>query len=316
MIRFPDTPRRLGLGVGLDLPWGAPIGFEYAAGQGDRVTDKVARFLDRHASTFTYGFVSWQPRDRSVVDLVDYAPAFDDLFSRTPAWSVRALHHTALNLGATEPYERGRLLDFTNALVQRYRLRWVNEDLGLWSIRGRPLPYPLPPYLTEAGLAACIRNTAEVQRGLDVPLLVEFPGFSEGVSFTIGELDAYDFFRHVVEETDSACTLDTGHLLSWQWQRGRRGDELFEELERLPLEHCFEIHLSGCDIIDDRFMDYHHGVIHDAQLQMLDHLLARCPNARAVTYEDPKFDAHGRLIAKSVPNFERLQVMVQSWASA
>lgn len=312
-IRFPDIAAPMGLGVGLDLPWGAPIGFERDEATGERVTRRVIRYLERYADTFNYGFISWQPRSRSRPALSEYQPAFDEFFKHVPSWKARGLHHTALNLGALEPYDRGPLIEFTNTLIERYGFAWVNEDLGLWSLHGRPLPYPLPPYLTKAGLAAAIANTREVQTALSAPLVLEFPGFSDGVSFVIGTDHAYDFFRHLAEATQSPVTLDTGHLLSYQWLTGKRGDALFEELERLPLAHCFEIHLSGCAIKDDRFMDYHHGLLMDEQLTILQRLIPRCPNLRAVTYEDPKFDREGTPTKRSLPNFERLVAVTDAW---
>jgi uncharacterized protein (UPF0276 family) len=278
------------------------------------VTARVVRFLSAHAGTFRYLFVSFQSKGRNRLDPQDYFGVYDDLFARIPTFSARALHQTSFNLGALERYDRSGIIAFTNALIERYKIAWVNEDLGLWSIHGRPLPYPLPPYLTDDGLRASIRNTAEVQRALFAPLLVEFPGFSEGTSFFIGTHHAYDFFRHVVEETGSPCTLDVGHLLSYQWLLGKRGEALYGELDRLPLEHCFEIHLSGCQIVGDRFMDYHHGVLLDEQIELLGRLVPRCPNLAGITYEDPKFDAEGTLIPKSIPNFERLRDRALRWA--
>ena len=314
-VRFPNVQRRLGLGVGLDLPWGAPIGFERDEEAGDRIAPRVVRYLNRHHEDFSYLFVSWQPRSRNRLALEDYIDVWDDLFAQVPAWPVRALHQTAMNLGALEPYDTGEVVAFTNALIARYDLAWVNEDLGLWSLHGRPLPYPLPPYLTDEGLAAAIRNTEKVQEALTVPLLVEFPGFSDGTSFCIGNLHAYDFFRQLAEATASPVTLDTGHLMSYQWLCGKRGEDLFTELDRLPLDHCFEIHLSGCAIKDERFMDYHHGILMDEQLELLERLLVRCPNLRAVTYEDPKFSRQGVMTKGAVKNVERLKGIVGAWAS-
>ena len=209
-----------------------------------------------------------------------------------------------------EDYDRGALLELSNALISRYGFQWVNEDLGLWSLNGRPLPYPMPPFLTDAGLAASISSTREVQEGLDVPLLVEFPGFSEGNSLLIGHWHAYDYFRCVAEETQSPVTLDLGHLLSYQWMQGKRGEDLYSELERLPLEHCFEIHLSGCAILSGRFLDVHHGILLDEQIELLKRIAPLCPNLRAITYEDPKFHDSGALIPKSIRNFQRLEEIV------
>lgn len=283
-------------GVGLDLQWGG--GFV-----GDRASDDVIAFLLAQAEHFHHLFVSWQPRGRQRLDARDYFPAFDDLFERLgPHYPVRALHHTALNLGAIEPYERGALLDLTCALVERYRFAWVNEDVGLWSVHGKPLPYPLPPYLTTAGLQAAIRNARAVQAALPVPLLVEFPGFSWGMSPVIGRMHAYDFCRVLAEEADVAVTLDTGHLLSYQWLRGRRGEDLLSELERLPLARCFEIHLSGCEVEGEAFHDRHHGILLPEQLELLRRLTERCPRARACTYEDPAIVSGGRVTAASEPS--------------
>lgn len=313
-MRLPAVPPGVRLGVGLDLPWGAPVGFNYDAVRGEVVADCVVKFLNAYARRFARVFVSWQPRGRNVLDAGEYFAAYDDLFARIPRFSARALHQTAFNLGALERYDRGAIVDLTNALAERYGLAWVNEDLGLWSIRGRRLPYPLPPYLTAAGMRAAVRATDEVQRALVVPLLVEFPGFSDGTSFCVGALHAYDVFRAVVEDTGSPATLDVGHLLSYQWHRGLRGQELYSELERLPLAHCFEVHLSGCAVEEGRFFDMHHGVLLAEQLELLARLVPRCPNLRAITYEDPRFDAEGALLPGTVAGFERLAALVEGWA--
>ena len=205
-IRFPDISDRLGLGVGLDLHWGDAIGFQQDPRGRDIIAPGVVQFLQAHRARFAYLFVSWQPRSRNHLDASEYFGAYDDLFQRVPPWSVRALHHTALNLGAMEPYDRTALLALSNALIQRYGFSWVNEDLGLWSLNGKPLPYPLPPFLTDAGLAASIANTRQVQEGLDVPLLVEFPGFSEGASILVGHWHAYDYFRCLAEKKNNELT--------------------------------------------------------------------------------------------------------------
>jgi uncharacterized protein (UPF0276 family) len=243
----------------------------------------------------------------------DYAAAWDDLFAALPVDVPRALHHTALNVGALGPYERGELLDFTRRLCERYHLRWVNEDVGLWSLAGRPVPYPLPPLLTRAGLEATIENVRECQASLPVPLVLEFPGFAHGVSVVVGELHAYDFFRELAEQTEAPVTLDVGHLLSWQWWRGRRGIELYDEIERLPLSHCFEMHLSGCEIVGDRFFDAHHGHLLEEQFQLLAGLLPLCDNVRAVTFEDPRFDEQGTMLPTSHASWKRLVEMLQPW---
>src|SRR5262249_53211367 len=143
-VRFPESPRACGFGVGLDLPWGRDPGMVYDQARGERVSDSVVRFLERHSAAFGHLFVSWQPKGRGKLDAADYFPAYDDLFGKVgDRFPIRALHHTALNLGAIEPYDRDEIITLTNDLIARYRFAWVNEDLGLWSLHGKPLPYPL-----------------------------------------------------------------------------------------------------------------------------------------------------------------------------
>lgn len=312
---FPKVTERLGLGVGMDLPWGDDIGFERHPA-GDRIRSKVGHFLQRHARDFSYLTVAYQPRNRETLESSDYHAAFDTLMAAGRDIPHRAFHHTLLNTGAMEAYDRHQIIKFTNELIERYGFLWVVEDIGLWSLQGKSLPYPLPPVLTPEGLDATVENVAQIQASLAVPLCLEFPGFTEGATIFIEEVEAYDFFAAVAERTASPVTLDVGHLLSYQWLKGRVGERRFEGLERLPVQRAFEIHLSGCGISNGKFRDLHHGVLLDEQLDLLQHLLTRCPNLKAITYEDPRYDDAGVLIPKSVANYERLKVMVEQWKAA
>lgn len=311
MTRFPIIPHP-GLGVGLDLPWGSKFGMIRDPVRGDGPSERVRAFLKKQPE-MTHFFASWQPRNRNRLDPTDYFNALDTLFDLIPSDCIRALHQTTFNLGGAGTYDRGVVVDFTNQLIERYNLAWVNEDLGIWSLGGKQLPYPIPPYPTDAGLDTAIANTRFVQSRLAAPLLVEFPGFSNNTTLFDGPWHAYDFFREVIAQSDSPATLDTGHLLSYQWLLGKRGEALFEDLDRLPLTACFEIHLSGCQIVGERFIDAHHGILLDEQIEMLQRLLERCPNVRAITYEDPRFDEKGSLIPKAQPGFDRLKDCVGKW---
>jgi uncharacterized protein (UPF0276 family) len=302
-----------GLGFGLDLRWGDPSGFEVDASGCDRLGPALRAFLARGAAGFDHAFFSWQPRDRGRLRLHDYAPAWDGLAAALPTGLPVGLHHTALNLAALAPAPRAPLLDFTNALCERYGLAWINEDVGFWSVGGRPTPYPLPPRLDALGLAACARNVRECQRGLARPLVLEFPGFDASVPFVDGNIDAYDFFRALAEETAAPVALDVAHLLSWRWWRGHRDEALYEGLERLPLANAFEIHMSGCEIVGGRFVDAHHGRLRDEQLELCTRLLPLCPNLRAVTFEDPRVGADGELDGGSRASLARLDAATQAW---
>lgn len=302
---------KLGLGLGLDLAWGERIGFDKA--DGGRPTDRVAAYLHRHAADYDYMFVAFQPIDYGPLDPVRYHRAYDAVFDLFGADRPRAFHQTMLNTGTPEGYEKKAVADFTNALVERYGFRWIIEDLGIWSLAGRSLPYPMPPVLTAEGLRRSVATVEEWVGLLAAPLSVEFPGFTEGGSFLVGTLDAFEFFATVIRETGALATIDIGHVLAYQWLRGRTGDRMFDGLDALPLEQCHEVHLSGCQIVDGRFRDLHHGVLLDEQLTLLRYLLPMLPRLTGITYEDPKFGADGELVPKSRPNAERLFALARDW---
>ena len=312
------SKERLGFGVVMDLPWGGGhlgrrgVGFMETPDGGD-LTPRVHAFLRRHGGDFGYAYFSFQPRSRAVARAADYVAAYDRFYAALPAGLGRAFHQTEFNMGTPERYERGPVAEFTNELHARYGFAWVVEDLGIWSLRGYPLPYPLPPPLTEPGLEIATRNAAEAGRLLVPPLHVEFPGFTEGGSFVLGSLDAFDYFTRLVEDAGVWVTLDVGHVLSYQWLRGRTGASMFDEIDALPLGRCRELHLSGCQIVNGKFRDLHHGVLLDEQLELTEYLLPRCPNLLGVTYEDPMYRDDGQLVDKSRRNYDRLKALVGAW---
>lgn len=314
-----SNPRaRLGLGVGIDMPWSMDgQGFRFAPSNGDTLSGDLRCFFDRYRTVFDYAFVAFQPKARNVLRAADYFEAYDSFFASAEGHipRTRAFHQTILNLGSLEPYDPEPIIEFTNELIARYHFSWVLEDLGIWSIRGKPLPYPLPPFLTAEGLRASIRNVDRYQRGLVAPLYVEFPGFTEGISFTIGRMDAFDYFAQLAAETGCRVTIDIGHIMSYQWLQGRTQRIHYDEFQRLPLNQCFELHLSGCQVIAGKFRDLHNGVLLDEQIDVLEYLLPHCPNLKGVTYEDPKFTRDGELVARSRLNFERLAKIVNLWKS-
>jgi uncharacterized protein (UPF0276 family) len=312
MTEVADTRRR-GLGVGMDLQWGAPVGFEYATAA---PSTKVAKFIERHVSDYAYLFFSFQPRGLERLEARAYADSYERLRELLPAAMPMALHHTVLNMGSARSYDRSAIFDFTNELCEIFDLQWIVEDIGIWSLGGLPMPYPLPPYLTPDALDQVVRNAREVRGALSRPLHVEFPGFTDSYCLVIGSLDAYDYFAELADRADIYVTLDVGHLLSWRWLRGFRGADLFGDLDRLPLERCRELHLSGAAVHRGRFIDLHHGILLEEQLELCRILLQRCPGLTAVTYEDPRFTSDGSLVPKAVPNYERLRKMVRAWATS
>lgn len=299
------TPR---LGVGLDMPWGHEIGWSV---NDDGPSDRVHCFLNRYGGAFDYFVFSFQPRGSSAYDASAYLPAYERLIACLPSEMPIALHQTTFNMGALDPYPRHAAAAFTNDLHAALGFAWTVEDLGIWSVGGVPMPYPLPPVLDESSLTTVTASIRDLQAQLDLPLHVEFPGFHDKYAVVYGEMHAYDFFRLAVVESGVDATLDVAHLLTYQWMLGARASaDLYADLERLPLDSVTELHLSGCSVVHDRILDLHHGILLEQQLELTARLLQICPRLSYVTYEDPRFDAAGTIIRKSEPGLQALRELV------
>ena len=306
------------IGLGMDLSWQSQEGFIWED-ESFKPSPTLKKFLIGNEKQFDHFFFSLQPMSFDLLDspqiLSEYFKAYDSLLETIPHLrDSLSLHHTFLNLATDEDdYPREKIVEFTNKIIKRYNIKWVNEDLGLWMIKGKTLPYPLPPVLNEYCQKKCMENIAFYQKNLDAKLYVEFPGFSEGHSFTLGHMDGFEFYQDIIKQTQADAVFDTGHILSYQWLRGNGQDYLKNLDTLLPFDHCKEIHLSGCSIVGDEFFDFHHGIIRNEQLELLNYLLPKCKNLEIVTYEDPKFTGEGNLIPKSLPNYFNLIKTLKKW---
>lgn len=300
--------KSVGLGVGLDTPWGSTRGFQESVGPA------LQHFLEKNGENFETFFFSFQKRHYGILKTQDYSFAFEDIYRQASQFAGTVnLHHTMLNLGSMLHYNREAVLKVTNELAEKIPFGWINEDVGIWFLEGKSVPYPLPPILTKESLNTCVQTVSHVMRELQTPLSIEVPGITDGASFQVGDMDLFEYFSELADRTQSLVTLDTGHLLGWEWSQERFGDEMYRHLENFPFHQVVEIHMAGSESKNGSFIDRHHGLLLAEQFELLEFLAPRCANLKVVTYEDPKFDLQGNLIPAAKPSFEKLKSTVQKW---
>lgn len=310
-FRTPNHYGKMGLGLGIDIKWGDKTGFN--ENQDSYLSNDLKNFIKKYKKYFNYAFISFQPKNKNKLSSLEYVNAYKEFFNLFDNIKYRSMHHTMLNLGTIENYYKNKIIDFTNELIESLNLQWINEDVGIWSIKGKSIPYPLPPIFTHEGLKLSIKNINEYQRNLIAPLVIEFPGFTDGMSFFIGAMDPFEYFKNLALETASPVTLDIGHILGCLCITGKDINDFHNEVLKLPLENCIEIHLSGSAIVKGKFLDLHHGILLDEQFKLLDLLINKCQNLKVITYEDPKFLEDGSLIFKSIDSFNKIKTRVMKW---
>lgn len=144
------------------------------------------------------------------------------------------------------------------------------------------LGYFIPPPLNEASLALAITRVREVQAAVPAPVAVEPPP----MAFVVGAMPLLTFFGRLARETGCALLLDMGHLVSWEMASGQR---VLDAIDDLPVESVIELHVAGGRLRPASdgpvYVDMHETPVLPETWAMLDALLPRLPNVKALCYE-------------------------------
>lgn len=258
------------------------------------------RLLDAHPGLFD--FVEYSaPFDLG--EARAQAPLFEELWSRRE--EVPAVYHPVhLNLFGPHLEPSEHLARMSEHAVQ-VGSPWVGNDVGWWHVGGEPFPgyLYLPPTLDEAGLADAVTHALHVQEAIDLPLLLENPATPAS-----GPMHVLDFMARLQERTRLGVILDLGHLFAHQLAAGLRIDA---GLDSFPLDAVIEIHLAGGLVSHAGgrpfYVDDHTQPVREELFGLLEQILPRCPNLRAVTFE-----GDGHPPAMALASLRRLRALVPS----
>jgi uncharacterized protein (UPF0276 family) len=203
------------------------------------------------------------------------------------AWVARGLpttyHYLDVNLDEPEDFD-DEWLDDVRAIAAAIRPAWLCGDAGLWHLGRRERGHMLlqPPVLTVDGAAALADGVVRLREAVGHEVLPENP---PGQVY-LGDLHLLDFFARVVERADTGMLLDCAHLAMFQRLRGHAPTT---GLDGFPLERVVELHVAGgTERVTDGFAwvedDHTPGVLADTWT-ILEHVIPRAPNLRAVVFE-------------------------------
>lgn len=196
-------------------------------------------------------------------------------------------HGVGLSTGsATSPERRACWLDGIMRTHEAFRFGWYTEHLGATSWGGEELALPLGVPMTDARAATISARLAELQR------IVPAVGLENTVAyFTFGSpLDEPAFLARALAAPRRHLLLDLHNLYTMSLDHGFDADDY---LARLDLGAVIELHVSGGADSDPAWLpggetlrlDSHDDAVPDAVFELLERVLPRCPNVRAVTLE-------------------------------
>jgi len=219
----------------------------------------------------------------------DYHGLFRDLQVRSKKPFVA--HGLAFSIRTSLESDAARVR--TDAWLERlkddhatFHFQWLTEHLGWTHIDGLEATLPLPlPFTNEA-----VRTVGARMRLLKS--VVSEVGFENGADyFTLGNPAVWpDFINRLCAESACGLLLDLHNLYT---QCLNLDQDAEATLDRLDLDHVFEIHLSGGsesppDWLPSRRvmrLDSHDGPVPEPVWRLLERGLPRCRNLRGLVVE-------------------------------
>ena len=223
---------------------------------------------------------------RAEPGLIDHLAMADPPAPGDPWWPRIRDRYTLLlhdYLGQlSEPLDE-RAIARARALADLYRSPWVAEHFQCLHTEDGTynLNYVFPPLYTEEFLARFVRNATALQARLDQPLVMEnIPGFFD---VRASQMPEPEWLRRFFAATGLGFLLDLPHVWLEAHYHGRDPREFLLEF---PLDRVVELHVAG--VADDRDLGgpwIAPAEPSDELLEFAAYAAARCPNARAVTFD-------------------------------
>jgi uncharacterized protein len=169
------------------------------------------------------------------------------------------------------------------SLAELYRTPWVAEHFQCLHTEDGTynLNYVFPPLYTEEFLNRFATNAAALQARLDQPLVMEnIPGFFDVAASRIPEPV---WLRRFFDRTGLGFLLDLPHV----WLEAHyHGVDPKVFLAEFPLDRVVELHVAGVTEDPDLAGPWIAPTApSDEMLDLMTHAVARCPNAKAVTFD-------------------------------
>jgi uncharacterized protein (UPF0276 family) len=223
------------------------------------------------------------------------------------AWAALGLpttyHFLDLNLEEPEDLDAAWLRDAT-ALARSVGAAWMCGDAGLWHVgpRDRGHGTLMPPILEPGSADDVAQGVVALREASGLEVLPENPP----AHAYVGRMHLLDFFARVADRGDAGLLLDAAHVAVYQHVSGH---EPLDGLDGFPCERIVEMHVAGGRLFEHggaSFVDDDHGAqVLEATWTILEHVLPRAKNLRAVVVE-----AERNTLADVVPLFERVRDMV------
>lgn len=234
----------------------------------------------------------------------DLDRGLDDQVRRWAAQGLPCTYHF-LDVNIEERIDLDdRWLVRTAALAREIGATWLCGDAGRWhfSSRERGHQMLMPPILCLESVLESVDNIVRIQTETGLLCLPENP---PGVIY-LGDMHILDYFGELATRSDCGLLLDCAHLAIFQQTRGL---DPLTAFDNFPLDRVVEIHVAGGVMVESQGYQYiddnHSPEPLPATWEIVEYVVARAPNLKAIVYE-----CEYNSIAACLDNFNRLNTLL------
>jgi uncharacterized protein (UPF0276 family) len=261
------------------------------------------KYLDANSGTVAVGlafgpivpeFIAENPGSLDYVEI-----PFEQLIHSPEVGSIQdsipvILHCASMSVAGFVPPDEATL-KLVDREAKRTKTPWIGEHLAF--ITADPLKtgsdstptaltYTVCPQLSEETVEQVAYNLSRLRPQFDVPVILEnSPQYFDVPGST---MPMTDFIRAVTERCDVGLLLDLTHFLISMLNTGH---DATKEIDRLPLDHLVEIHISGLNVQSGIAWDDHATPATEPVFDLLQRVLRRArPGAVTLEYNwSPSF---------------------------
>jgi uncharacterized protein len=193
-------------------------------------------------------------------------------------------HDIGLSLAGTTRLDDGYVAKLAE-WHERFRFRWHSDHLSFVDVASAhgldhntglavPMPYDQEVLDLVAG------RVERVQRAIPAAFLVE--NNVSFVDFPDQEMTEPEFLNRLAKRTGCGLLLDVHNVYTNARNHGFDPEGFVDAVD---LTRVVEVHIAGGTELDGMWLDSHAGACPEPVFELLEHVVARAPNLRAITFE-------------------------------
>lgn len=216
----------------------------------------------------------------------DYSPYLELIINQIPV----SLHGLTLSLGTDEAISP-EYIDNLSGTLKKINCLWFSEHIAVTQVQGIEIRSLMPISFTYENMEKMCSKIKTISALSNKNFLLE--NIAYYYTMPPNEMNEVRYIKELVEKADCGILLDLNNLyvnsINHQY-------DPYDFLNQLPLERVVEIHLAGCNYINNMLIDTHASSVKKEVLELLDFVCKRTLINGVIIERDAKLDNFNELL--------------------